>query len=226
MAQLRTPRRGYYFRAKASSRVTTRSSSSRSGWGLRREIRQPGRGSTTKYQLFCPRTWQKRGGHDDAGPPGFRARWKACRRRRPGERRPARGRRAGCRQACGRARGVRVGVGAAIDDAGDASFEFSANFAEAGQAALVFDGVVQQGGDDHFFIAAVFDDDGGDSWQMPDVTAIRAFADLPGVEARRVAQGFDEARGRGRVPRGSLLSSGRDDFHLRRDLASRRNISR
>ena len=52
-----------------------------------------------------------------------------------------------------------VGIRAAIDNARHAVAEFFADFVEARQAALVFDGIVQQRGDDFVFAPAVLNDD-------------------------------------------------------------------
>ena len=59
--------------------------------------------------------------------------------------------------------GCFVGIRAAIDDSRDAFAEFFPDFVEAGQAALVFNGIVQERRDDFIFTAAMVDDDRGDA---------------------------------------------------------------
>ncbi len=79
-----------------------------------------------------------------------------------------------------------VGIGAPVDDVRDALAEFSANFAKALYAALVFHGVVKQCGDSHFFVATILDHNGRDTKKMPDVGTAGALASLARVKARSI----------------------------------------
>ena len=83
-----------------------------------------------------------------------------------------------------------VGIRAAIDDARDAIAEFVADFVEAREAALVFDGVMQKRGDGFVFTAAVLNDDGRNTEQVPHVRLAFALAALVEVQLRRVTKRF------------------------------------
>jgi len=62
-----------------------------------------------------------------------------------------------------------VRIRAAVDDMRNAAAEFFADFIEAREAALVFDGIMQQRRDDFIFTAAVLNDDGRNTEQVADI---------------------------------------------------------
>jgi hypothetical protein len=62
-----------------------------------------------------------------------------------------------------------VGVRAGRDDGGDGGAEAAANGGERAGAALVFDGVVEQGRDREILAAAVLEHQGGDGEEVGDV---------------------------------------------------------
>ncbi len=90
--------------------------------------------------------------------------------------------------------GSLMGIGAGLDDAGDARAEFIADGGEGGQAALVLDGIVEQSGDGHILVAAIAEDESGDTEEMADVGAGSVFAGLMLVKAGSVIESFAEAR--------------------------------
>jgi hypothetical protein len=70
--------------------------------------------------------------------------------------------------------------------------EFSANFAKPRQAALIFHRIMEQRRDGHFFVAAIFNYQGSDTQQVADIRPLGAFADLPPMQARRIAESLRE----------------------------------
>ena len=71
-----------------------------------------------------------------------------------------------------------VGIRAAIDDERDAAAEFFADFIEARETALVFDGIMQQRRDDFIFTAAVLNDDRRNAKQVADIRLALTLAAL------------------------------------------------
>ena len=90
---------------------------------------------------------------------------------------------------------LRVGVGAAIDDVLNPFAEFLPYFAQARKSTLILHRIVKKGGDGHIFIASVLDDDGSNSQQVSDIGPFRTFANLPGMNAGRIAQRRDKPLG-------------------------------
>jgi hypothetical protein len=86
--------------------------------------------------------------------------------------------------------GYFIGIRAAIDDTRHAFTEFFANFIEAGEAALVLHGIVQQRRDDFILAAAMLNHDSRDAKQMADVGLAFALAALVEMEFCRIAKRF------------------------------------
>ena len=122
-----------------------------------------------------------------------------------------------------------VRIRAAVDDARDAVAEFFANFVEAREAALVFDGIVQQSGDDFVFTAAMLNDDGRNTEQVADVRLAFALTALVQMQSRGVTKSlhktvcedrlFDDGLSAGHLFRLSAahLAEQAEDFQIEPD---------
>src|ERR1700704_166564 len=85
-----------------------------------------------------------------------------------------------------------VRIRAAIDDARDAVAEFFADFVKPREAALVFDGIMNQRGDDFVFPAAVLNDDSRNAEQVADIRLALAFTALVQMQLRGVTKRLHE----------------------------------
>ena len=85
-----------------------------------------------------------------------------------------------------------VRIRTAVDDMRDAAAEFFADFIEAREAALIFDGIMQQRRDDLIFTAAVLNDDGRNAEQVADIRLAFTLAALVQVQFRRVSKRLHE----------------------------------
>ena len=86
-----------------------------------------------------------------------------------------------------------VRIRAAIDDARDAIAKFFADFIETGEAALVFDSIMQQCRDDFVFATPMLNDDGRDAEQVADIGLAFAFAALVQMQLRGVTKCFHKS---------------------------------